>query len=253
MSKRKQAGIDLETKLRILNEVDRGTLKKKTIAEQYGIAKSTLSTVLKDREKILNAVALGSGNKSKRLRSAKYEDIETLLLEWFNHMRTSNVPLSGPIIQSKANEIAKNLDIQDFSCSTGWLYRFQKRHSISSVVICGEANKVDEEGANNWLHGFYGVREKYASCDVYNMDETGLFYNLFPSRTLGIKGDKCHGGVRSKQRLTVVLVCNADGSDFIFTFFSDPEALELKALRLGAMDIVTLRFGTTNTVNLGNL
>ena len=213
MAKRKQTSIDLQTKLKILEEVDRDVLKKSAIAEKYGLPKSTLSTILKDREKILNAAASGSGNKSKRFRSAKYEDVETLLLEWFNHMRASNVPLSGPIIQSKANEIAKSLDILDFSCSAGWLYRFQKRHSISSLVICGEANKVDEEGANNWLREFDQVREKYASCDVYNMDETGLFYNLFPSRTLGIKGDKCHGGGRSKQRLTVVLVCNADGSD----------------------------------------
>ena len=40
---------------------------------------------------------------------------------------------------------------------------------------------------------------------------------------------------------------------FLLLFFSDPEALELKALRLGVMDIVTLRFGATNTASLGNL
>ncbi|CAG4952456.1 unnamed protein product [Parnassius apollo] len=44
------------------------------------------------------------------------------------------------------------------------------------------------------------------------MDETGLFFNLLPDRTLRVKGEKCRGGTRSKQRLTVVLTCNSDGS-----------------------------------------
>ena len=100
--------------------------KKTRIEEQFGIAKSSLSTILKHREKIIDATASGSIT-CKRIRSAKYEDIETLLLDWFNLMRVSDVPLSGPIIRSKANEIAKSLDIQGFSCSAGWLYRFQKR------------------------------------------------------------------------------------------------------------------------------
>ncbi|XP_049837490.1 tigger transposable element-derived protein 6-like [Schistocerca gregaria] len=57
------------------------------------------------------------------------------------------------------------------------------------------------------------MREKYTSCDVFNMDETGFLYSLFPYYTLGIKGDKFHGRARSKQCVTVVLCCNADGSE----------------------------------------
>ncbi|XP_049840414.1 tigger transposable element-derived protein 6-like [Schistocerca gregaria] len=138
---------------------------------------------------------------------------ETLLLEWFNHMQASNIPLTVPVIQSKGSDIAKDMGIEGIRCSAGWLYRFQKRHSISSVQICGEASKADEESANSWLHELNRVKEKYSSCDVFNMDETGFFKNLFPNHTLGIKGDKCHVGARSKQYVTVVLCCNADGSE----------------------------------------
>ncbi|XP_049837979.1 tigger transposable element-derived protein 6-like [Schistocerca gregaria] len=212
MAKRKLTALNVQLKLKILNEVDHGT-EKKAIAQQFGIPKSTLSTIIKNREKIIHAAASGSGNKSKRCRTVKYEKIDTILLEWFSHMRASNIPLTGPVIQSKANDIAKDMSIKDFRCSAGWLSRIQRRQSISSLQICGEANEVDEESANNWLHEFYRVREKYASCDVFNMAETGFFYNLFPNHTLGAKGDKCHGGARSEQRVTVVLCCNADGSE----------------------------------------
>ncbi|XP_049855528.1 tigger transposable element-derived protein 6-like [Schistocerca gregaria] len=211
MAKRKQTALNVHLKLKILDEVDCGT-KKTAIAEQFGIPISTLPTIIKNQEKIINAAASGSGNISKGLHTTKYEDVETLLQEWFNHMRVSNIPLTDPMIQSKANDIAKDMGIKDFRCFAGWLYRFQKRQSVSSVQICGEANKVDEESANSWLHEFNRVREKYASCDVFNMDESGFFYNLFPNHTPGIKGDKCHGGRAYHKRLVRAAIRAAENN-----------------------------------------
>ena len=65
MIKRKQTAIDLQTKLKSLDEVDCGILKKMAIAEQFGIPKSTLSMIIKDCEKIIIVSASGSGNKCK--------------------------------------------------------------------------------------------------------------------------------------------------------------------------------------------
>lgn len=38
-------------------------------------------------------------------------------------------------------------------------------------------------------------------------------YNLLPDHSMDFKGIKCHGGVKSKEWLTVVLCCNANGSE----------------------------------------
>jgi hypothetical protein len=54
---------------------------------------------------------------------------------------------------------------------------------------------------------------RYQPKDMLNIDETGLFCNLQSSMTLTYKGASCHGGTKSKQRVTVVLGCNADGTD----------------------------------------
>jgi hypothetical protein len=43
----------------------------------------------------------------------------------------------------------------------------------------------------------------YEPRDVYSADETGLFFNLLPDRTFAYKGETCHGGKHSKDRLTV--------------------------------------------------
>jgi hypothetical protein len=45
------------------------------------------------------------------------------------------------------------------------------------------------------------------------MDKTALFYNVQPKRTLDINGERCHGGKAYKDRVTVLLCCNADGSE----------------------------------------
>jgi hypothetical protein len=53
----------------------------------------------------------------------------------------------------------------------------------------------------------------YEPQDVYNADETGLFFNMLPDRTLAYKGESCHGRKHSKDRVTVLLCVNSDGSD----------------------------------------
>jgi hypothetical protein len=55
--------------------------------------------------------------------------------------------------------------------------------------------------------------EGYKPNYIFNADETGIFFNLFPSKTLATRGDKCHGGKKSKDRLTALLCANSDGSE----------------------------------------
>jgi hypothetical protein len=53
----------------------------------------------------------------------------------------------------------------------------------------------------------------YEPKNIYNADETGLFFRLPPNKTLSLKGDPCNGGKNSMERITVLLACSADGTD----------------------------------------
>ena len=55
--------------------------------------------------------------------------------------------------------------------------------------------------------------ENYHARDIFNTDETGLFFKCLPDKTLTFKDEKCHGGKHSKERLTVLLAVNMDGSE----------------------------------------
>ncbi|KAK9679721.1 DDE superfamily endonuclease [Popillia japonica] len=46
-----------------------------------------------------------------------------------------------------------------------------------------------------------------------NADKFGLFFKLMPDKYYVFKGETCHGGKASKERLTVLACANSDGSE----------------------------------------
>ncbi|XP_041359874.1 tigger transposable element-derived protein 4-like [Gigantopelta aegis] len=65
----------------------------------------------------------------------------------------------------------------------------------------------------NWEHLLSNIIERYEPADIYNVDETGIFLKLVPDKTMEFKNVQCHGGKLSKDRLTVLVCANMDGSD----------------------------------------
>ena len=48
-------------------------------------------------------------------------------------------------------------------------------------------------------------------CDIFNMNETGLFFRTTEDKTFHQKGQECSGGKRTKMRLTLSLCTNMVG------------------------------------------
>lgn len=53
----------------------------------------------------------------------------------------------------------------------------------------------------------------YAPCDIFNGDETALFFKLLPDNSWALNGDNCVGGKRSKDRVIVMVGANMTGMD----------------------------------------
>lgn len=56
------------------------------------------------------------------------------------------------------------------------------------------------------------ILETYVYRDMYNADETGLFFQLLPAKTVAAKMDKCVGK-NSKNRIMVLVCANMDDSE----------------------------------------
>jgi hypothetical protein len=46
------------------------------------------------------------------IQKSRFEELEHILKEWFENSRSSNLPVSGVILQEKAMHIAKRLQIE---------------------------------------------------------------------------------------------------------------------------------------------
>jgi hypothetical protein len=111
------------------------------------------------------------------------------------------IQTDGTILREKAKIIAAKLNIDYFSASSDRLSRFKDRHGLVFKKLAKESAEVSVKITDAWLESLPSLLEGYEPRDVYNADETGLFFNVLPDRTLAYKGETCLGGKHSKDRL----------------------------------------------------
>ncbi|KAH8026225.1 hypothetical protein HPB51_017151 [Rhipicephalus microplus] len=90
-----------------------------------------------DGKTIEDALEAEVASKRRRLRPAKYPDLEKALLTWKKEMRSQGLPLSGPVILAKAADFALQLDYDDFAASDGWLHRSRERYDLVFHAVLG--------------------------------------------------------------------------------------------------------------------
>jgi hypothetical protein len=113
----------------------------------------------------------------------------------------------------KRVDIAKRLGLPTSTLNTILAKKNDIREQIQKCGNTCKKLKTSKESTFAELESLPSLLEGYEPRDVYNADETGLFFNVLPERTLAYKGETCHGGKDSKDRLTVLLCVDSDGSD----------------------------------------
>ena len=94
--------------------------------------------------------------------------------------------------------------------SSEWLHKFKNHNRIHQKKLYGEADSINNTTIIEALLLLHEKCATYPLERIYNMDETGLFYRLEPDRTLATK--RLSGCKKNKERISVALCSNADGS-----------------------------------------
>ena len=206
MATAKKKSISLKEKFEIISKIQSG-MKQTHISEQFSLPKSTVNTIWKNRETLKRQFESSEySNDSKRFRPANHKDVDEALLQWFKQARNNGIPVNGPLLLAKADALAAALNDVSFKATTGFIDRWKTRHGITFKKICGEERSVSPQDTEKWLNiTLPQLLGRFSPEDVYNLDETGLFYKLKPDKTLEFKGHKCSGGKKSKERLTVLV------------------------------------------------
>lgn len=94
-----------------------------------------------------------------------------------------------PLEESDAKLEKKADELERFDASQGWMDRFKHRHSIVFKGNQGEAAEIDLKALGDWQQDVLRETISHLSADdVFNVDETGLFWQVLPNKTLAFKG-----------------------------------------------------------------
>ena len=202
-NRRKRKILTIEEKRKIIEEVKRGDVKKKEIAC------SSLSTIIGMEKEIMEDTTFP---QQKRRKLAAHPDLDQCVKTWFDDCRKRGVPLDGEMLKGKAGQFAESLGYE-FKGSSGWLTNFKKRNGLLFRKLCGESASVDDAVCQEWCDKLEEIVADFEPSNIFNVDETGLFFKCLPDRTFTTVHDDCHDGKRSKERITVLLGANLDGSE----------------------------------------
>ena len=99
-------------------------------------------------------------------------------------MRRAKLVVPLPLAIVKATTIAESMEIpeNEFKGSWQWLKRFRSQRGLEQILLHGEGAEVDKEDPAllEQLEALYAIIAEYQPENVFNMDETGLFYRILP-------------------------------------------------------------------------
>ncbi|XP_033730203.1 tigger transposable element-derived protein 4-like [Pecten maximus] len=212
MSTKRRVALTHEQRLQVIRESEKFHTSSRKIAEKYGVGKTQIDRILKRKSENLADLEDNVAPERKRQRRPTgNEEINNLVWEFFKDASSRRVNLSGPLLKQKALDFASDFGNTTFKASNGWLDSFKSRHNIVFGTMSGERGDVDNSVVDNWRAKLPIICDGYSDNDIFNMDETGLFYRDSTKNTLKVKGEECAGGKRSKERITVALCSSLKG------------------------------------------
>lgn len=181
-------------------------------AARLNVSHCTLNRILKNRSNIERAIMDNESDSRKRKRAGKEEVVDKALKEWFLQVRKKDARINGPLLRQKAEDLAKKMGKDDFVATEGWFQRWKKRENISFIKTHGEQGEADFSAAQSWFKTHWtDLLSQYSPSDIFNADETGLYFRALPEHTYALKLDKAKGAKTSKERLTIMCCVSMNG------------------------------------------
>jgi DDE superfamily endonuclease/Fission yeast centromere protein N-terminal domain/Tc5 transposase DNA-binding domain len=207
---------------------------------QFGIriTQSAVSKILSARFEALDHD--NTDKSAKRRREVQWPELDAYLIGWQQAVERQGGVTSDHLIRTEAlriwSEIPAYKDQPIPSFSNSWLQKFKTSHGIRRVQLHGEAGSVNLN-AESEMNTVRALAAQFEPRNIYNMDETGLFWKMMPST--GLSSSNRPGLKRDKTRITVVCCCNATGDDRVPLWLIGKAAVPraLRSVNLHALNV----------------
>ncbi|CAG8777773.1 17712_t:CDS:2, partial [Racocetra persica] len=132
--------------------------------------------------------------------AGKYPLVEEALALWISRANTALQTITDAIVKCKATQLTEGLEVTGFNASDGWLSNFKKRHHIKEYKHLGEAASAPLENLPRFCSELQKLIKKYKPEDVYNADETALYWRMESDKMLA------DGPVAGKKKPKTILL-----------------------------------------------
>ena len=133
---------------------------------------------MQNHEKWLAFLSNSQTSHTFRNRFVQFPELDKALQFWTSQAVAAGLPLTDLILQQKALELAKMLDIGEdkIQFSNSWIWRFKRRNGLRKIKYSGEANSAPIKSLFEERARLRTILAKYDKKNIYNADETGLFF-----------------------------------------------------------------------------
>ncbi|CAG9333909.1 unnamed protein product [Blepharisma stoltei] len=206
-------------------------IKRKDFTKDYGAGDSSVCNIIKQAEKIKNYLCKSFDQKGpwkpKKKQKNQNPHLDKALLIWINQWRSIGLPISDSLMMEKAKELQNKIealtgDQSSFSGSYGWLTEFKSRYGIKNVDTCGDQLSASIKEIPSFIKELNRViiEENYSAEQIYNCDETSLFWKILPSKSAQILNET-HDYKILKSRVSILLCCNTAGTHRLPLFITE--------------------------------
>ena len=113
------------------------------IAEHFGVGRTQIDGILKRKLDVKTDFENNLPNARKRQKKATgNEEINMLVWKWFQEPASQPININGPLIKEKTLAFTKDMGVEAFKASNGWLDAFKNRHNIVMGTMSGERDDV---------------------------------------------------------------------------------------------------------------
>lgn len=150
------------------------------------INRTTITKIWQEREKWLVVLSSSQNLHKFRHRATQFPELDKILQIWISQVVAAGLPLTDLILQQKGIELAQMLNIREdqLKFTNGWVWRFKQRNGLQRYNFSGESNSASLTTLPEERLRLHTLLSLYNKEDIYNADETGLFFQMEPNQTL---------------------------------------------------------------------
>ena len=178
----------------------------------------TISRISKKRTWLIEQDRKGVPKYIKRPLYARFPAIENVVIKFIRFARAERLPVTLRLIQERARKEAETRNILNFNASRGWVEKFLRRSPVQpSFRLRGKGDVTLPTDHAERMREIREITSQYCLKNIWNMDESGLFFLNGPRRSYLTNNENRSetrgAGLQTyKQRVSIVMAVNADGS-----------------------------------------